>query len=76
MFSKCLLTEFPIYFFFTENQIGTVHEIRVTPCPEAANQEPCVLIKGRNATIEIDFTPSKKNSLKLQKHILDKCILL
>ncbi|EDS45755.1 conserved hypothetical protein [Culex quinquefasciatus] len=35
----------------------TVHEVRISPCPEAAKQKPCTVIKGKNATIEFDYTP-------------------
>nr|XP_019536382.1 MD-2-related lipid-recognition protein [Aedes albopictus]XP_019556862.1 MD-2-related lipid-recognition protein-like [Aedes albopictus] len=35
----------------------TVHEVRVHPCPEAAQNKPCVMLKGTNATIAFDYTP-------------------
>lgn len=38
---------------------GTIKEVRITPCPEAAQRRPCVLKKGTNVTIEVDFQPSK-----------------
>jgi len=42
----------------SRNIKSEVHEIRVIPCYEAAEGEPCKLKKGSNATIEIDFTPT------------------
>jgi Niemann-Pick C2 protein len=38
---------------------GTIKEVRITPCPEAAQRRPCILKKGTNVTIEVDFEPSK-----------------
>ncbi|XP_058836007.1 MD-2-related lipid-recognition protein-like [Topomyia yanbarensis] len=35
----------------------TIHEVRVNPCPEAAHNKPCLLLKGTNATITYDYTP-------------------
>ena len=41
---------------------ASLHEVRITPCPEATNRRPCILRKGTNVTIEIDFTPSNNNT--------------
>lgn len=41
------------------NHQSEVHEIRVIPCAEADTGEPCRLQRGTNATIEVDFTPSR-----------------
>ncbi|XP_062564809.1 MD-2-related lipid-recognition protein-like [Armigeres subalbatus] len=35
----------------------TVHEVRVDPCPEVAQNKPCVMLRGSNATIAFDYTP-------------------
>ncbi|XP_053687983.1 MD-2-related lipid-recognition protein-like [Sabethes cyaneus] len=35
----------------------TVQEVRVDPCPEAAQDKPCLMLKGSNATIAFDYTP-------------------
>ncbi|KZS14252.1 Niemann-Pick type C-2h [Daphnia magna] len=37
---------------------GTIKEVRITPCPEAAQRRPCVLKKGTEVTIEVDFIPT------------------
>ncbi|XP_046384597.1 MD-2-related lipid-recognition protein-like [Ischnura elegans] len=34
----------------------TVHEVRVTPCPEAERNMPCVLKRGSDANIQFDYT--------------------
>ena len=39
-------------------------EVRITPCPEVAQNRPCVLKKGTNVTIEVDFTPRNNAFLK------------
>ncbi|KAK7874041.1 hypothetical protein R5R35_004592 [Gryllus longicercus] len=33
-----------------------VHELRITPCAEAAENKPCKVKRGRAASIEFDFT--------------------
>ncbi|XP_058462159.1 MD-2-related lipid-recognition protein-like [Malaya genurostris] len=40
-----------------ENVKCTVHEVRINPCPEAAHNKACVMLKGTNATIAFDYTP-------------------
>lgn len=37
---------------------ANIKEIRITPCPEAAQRRPCILRKGTNVTIEVDFEPT------------------
>ncbi|XP_046442945.1 ecdysteroid-regulated 16 kDa protein-like [Daphnia pulex] len=37
---------------------ATIKEVRITPCPEAAQRRPCILKKGTNVTIEVDFEPT------------------
>lgn len=37
---------------------ASIKEVRITPCPEAAQRRPCILRKGTNVTIEVDFEPS------------------
>jgi len=34
----------------------TVHEVRVVPCPEAEENKPCKVKRGKSATIEFDYT--------------------
>ncbi|KAH0948266.1 hypothetical protein HN011_009316 [Eciton burchellii] len=34
-----------------------IHEVRVEPCREAAERKPCLLKRGRNASISFDYTP-------------------
>ncbi|XP_011303913.1 MD-2-related lipid-recognition protein-like [Fopius arisanus] len=34
----------------------TVHELRINPCPEAAEEKPCRVKRGTNASIEFDYT--------------------
>jgi hypothetical protein len=36
-----------------------IHEVRVEPCREAAERKPCLLKRGRNASISFDYTPRK-----------------
>ena len=47
---------------------ATLHEVRITPCPNAVHRRPCILKKGTNVTIEVDFTPSTYNRI-LSKHL-------
>ncbi|KAK2707650.1 ecdysteroid-regulated 16 kDa protein-like [Artemia franciscana] len=45
---------------------GTVklNEVRVSPCPQAEKRKPCVLKRGHNVTIELDFTPNIKKTVR------------
>jgi len=43
-----------------------VHEIRVIPCAEADTGEPCKVYRGTNATIEVDFTPSRNSGRRMK----------
>ncbi|XP_069671479.1 MD-2-related lipid-recognition protein-like [Periplaneta americana] len=36
----------------------TVHEVRISPCAEAAENKPCKIKRGRSASIQFDFTPT------------------
>jgi len=53
----------------SRNIKSEVHEIRVIPCAEAETGEPCKLYRGSNATIEVDFTPTR-NSRRRMKNAL------
>ncbi|GAB0087675.1 hypothetical protein DMENIID0001_020140 [Sergentomyia squamirostris] len=33
----------------------TIHAVRINPCPESANDQPCKIKRGRSATIEFDY---------------------
>lgn len=37
----------------------TIHEVRISPCAEASQGKPCVIKRGRSASIEFDFSTSK-----------------
>ncbi len=37
---------------------ATLKQVRITPCPEALNRRPCILKKGTDVQIEVDFIPS------------------
>ena len=37
----------------------TINEVRISPCAEASEGKPCVIKRGRSASIEFDFTTSK-----------------
>jgi hypothetical protein len=41
------------------NIMSEVNEIRVVPCAEAEDSEPCQLRRGSTARIEVDFTPTR-----------------
>lgn len=57
--------------FLAEEQLCTVHEVRVDPCREAEERKPCSLKKGRNATIYFEFTPrTYTQSIMPQSYIL------
>jgi len=43
----------------SRNILSTVSEIRVIPCAEAETGDPCRLYRGTNATIEVDFVPTR-----------------
>lgn len=45
----------------------TVHEVRVDPCPEAAQNKPCVMVRGTNATIAFDYTPDFSSQVATAK---------
>ncbi|XP_071445296.1 MD-2-related lipid-recognition protein-like [Hetaerina americana] len=46
-----------------------VHEVRVTPCPEAARNLPCVLKRGTEPSIQFDFTTENpSNEVKSQAY--------
>lgn len=47
-----------VYLNLLDYGSASLHEVRITPCPEAAARRPCILRKGTNVTIEMDFTPS------------------
>jgi len=47
--------------------LSEVHEIRVSPCAGAEDNEPCQWRKGSDARIEIDFTPSNITKIFLIK---------
>ncbi|XP_055706621.1 MD-2-related lipid-recognition protein-like [Phlebotomus papatasi] len=34
----------------------TIHAVRINPCPEAENDQPCKVKRGRSATIEFDYS--------------------
>ncbi|XP_055693991.1 MD-2-related lipid-recognition protein-like [Lutzomyia longipalpis] len=34
----------------------TIHAVRINPCPEAANDLPCKIKRGRSASIEFDYS--------------------
>lgn len=53
------LIRYPMRFQNIDYGTGTIKEVRITPCPEAAQRRPCILKKGTNVTIEVDFEPSK-----------------
>jgi len=36
----------------------TIDEVRISPCAEASQGKPCVIKRGRSASIEFDFTSS------------------
>lgn len=36
----------------------TIHEVRISPCAEASQGKPCVIKRGRSASIEFDFSTS------------------
>lgn len=36
-----------------------IHEVRVEPCPEAEEDKPCKVKRGKSATIEFDYTTRK-----------------
>lgn len=38
----------------------TIHEVRVDPCREAEERKPCVLKRGRTASISFDYTARKQ----------------
>ena len=43
---------------------ATLHEVRISPCPEASKRRPCLLRKGTEVAIEVDFAPSTVKSVK------------
>lgn len=45
----------------------TVHEVRVDPCPESAQNKPCVMVRGTNATIAFDYTPDFSSQVATAK---------
>lgn len=38
-----------------------IHEVKINPCPEASNNEPCRIKRGRTASMEFEFTPGNIN---------------
>ncbi|XP_015171621.1 PREDICTED: MD-2-related lipid-recognition protein-like [Polistes dominula] len=36
----------------------TIHEVRVDPCREAAENKPCKIKRGHNSSISFDYTPN------------------
>uniref|UniRef100_A0A182WG50 MD-2-related lipid-recognition domain-containing protein n=1 Tax=Anopheles minimus TaxID=112268 RepID=A0A182WG50_9DIPT len=34
-----------------------IHEVTITPCPEAAEGRPCTVYRGRKVNVTLDFTP-------------------
>ncbi|XP_059607676.1 MD-2-related lipid-recognition protein-like [Phlebotomus argentipes] len=39
----------------TSPQPCTIHAVRINPCPEAENDQPCKIKRGRSASIEFDY---------------------
>lgn len=35
----------------------SINEVRIQPCPEADENKPCKLKRGKSAIIEFDYTP-------------------
>ncbi|CAH3041163.1 unnamed protein product [Porites evermanni] len=44
------------------NQMSTLKEVDITPCPQATEKRPCQLKRGTEETIEVKFTPSRRYS--------------
>jgi len=34
----------------------TIHQVRISPCPEAVENQPCKIKRGKSASIEFDYT--------------------
>ncbi|KAK6634008.1 hypothetical protein RUM44_004615 [Polyplax serrata] len=48
----------PTILCVTVNMNCKVDAVRVTPCAEAEENKPCVIKRGKTATIEFDYEPS------------------
>lgn len=54
------------------SKLGTVQNVGVSGCAEDAKE--CVLKRNTNATISIDFTPSKSTNLSIKGILLNHSI--
>lgn len=50
--------DFPFSDYFAAEQQCTISNVEVTPCPEAAEDKPCRVKKGRSVSIAFDMQPS------------------
>lgn len=51
----------------SSNSTCVVHEVRIDPCAEASEKQPCKIKRGRSAIIAFDYTSG--NSLNIYVHL-------